>query len=93
MACRRYNQDCGYGWMGGEGHGVETTATEPQAGRNRLMVCDTPHTSVKAATIPLLPVRRSFLMVDGDFTLPNYTPRSLVELLSIHLTNPALPSI
>ena len=83
MACRRYNQDCGYGWMGSEGHGVETTATEPQAGGTQLMVRGTPHTSAKPATMPLLPARRSFLMVDGDFTFPDSTPRSLVELLSI----------
>jgi len=89
MACRRYNQGCGYDWMGGEGHGVETTATEPQAGGSRLTVRDMPHT----ATIPFPPVRRSFLMVDGDFTLPNPTSRLLVELLSIRPINSALPSI
>jgi len=75
--------------MGGEGHGVETTATEHQAGGSRLTAHDTPH----IVTIPLPPARRSFLMADRDFALPNSTSRLLVELLSIHPTNSALPSI
>jgi hypothetical protein len=79
--------------MGGESHGVETTATEPQAGGNRLMVLDVPHTSARTATTPLQPAHRSSLMVDRDFTLPNSAPRSLVELLSILPTNSALLSI
>jgi len=67
MACWRCNQDRGYGWVGGEGHGMETATKESQAGGNRLMVRNTSHTSANAATIPPLRARRSFLMVDGDF--------------------------
>jgi len=92
MARGRRNQDCGYGRMGGESFGVEKTTTEPEAGGNRLRVGNMSHTGAEAATIPLLPARRSFLMVDGDFVLPNSTHWPLVELLSIHPTNPALPS-
>ena len=73
MARGRRNQDCGYGWMGDEGYGVEKTTTEPQTGGNRLRARNMSHTSAKAATIPLLPARRSFLMVDGDCTSELYT--------------------
>ena len=48
------------------------------------------HATASAATIPLLPARRSFLMVDGDFILPSSTPRSLVEPLSIHPISPSI---
>ena len=79
--------------MGGESIGLETTTAEPQVGGNRLRVGDMSHTSAEAATTPLLPARCSFLMVDGDFVLPNSTDWSLVELSSVRPTNPALPSI
>jgi len=91
MACRRCSQNGGYGWMGGKGHGVETTTTESQAGGNRLMIRDMSHTSIKAATIPLLPARRSFLMFNGDLYFRTLHFGCLP--LSIHPTNPALPSI
>jgi len=91
MARRRCSQNSGYGRMGGKGHGVETTTTESQAGGNRLMIRNTSHTSVKAATIPLLPARRSFLMVTGDLYFRTLHFGCLS--LSIHPTNPALPSI
>lgn len=52
--------------MGLEGHGVEATTTEPQSRGNRLRGKDMFPGGTKVVTIPLLPVFRSLLMIDGD---------------------------
>jgi len=59
MARRRHCQDGGYGWMGGQGRGMETATPEPEARGNRVRVRNTPRASSKVATI--LPAFSSFV--------------------------------
>lgn len=57
------------------------------------MIRNTPHSSVEAATIPLLPARRSFLMVDRDFVTSELYASVACRTVIYPPPNPALPSI